>query len=325
MRMYFLSRALQDFIVERPEDDSLDTPMKDKEELPDSTNRSKNLQANVDSRLVANQVNGTYIAKKLGMIKYLEKVKNLTNTFKAFSIKQEKSIEEKEVLMVVEEEGRTWMTSISEYPTKEILLEEKRKARAISCKACRYAMTNGVLQKPKIRGGKSSKIMILLANYARRGHEINKGVQKLSGPGKVKFLIVAIDYFTKWIEAKLVATITRAQHLQANILVEKGKQEFRNAIFVDVWNERGDPSRDWHANLEKCESGHDKNDEALEINLDLLEERREHAAIQEAKSKAKMEKYYNVRVRNTSFKPGDLVYRNNKASHAEDIGKLGPK
>ncbi|GKD70540.1 hypothetical protein Tco_1324630 [Tanacetum coccineum] len=32
-----------------------------------------------------------------------------------------------------------------------------------------------------------------------------------------------------------------------------------------------------------------------------------------------------LRVRNTSFKPGDLVYRNNKASHAEDGGKLGPK
>ncbi|GJR01293.1 hypothetical protein Tco_0524277 [Tanacetum coccineum] len=29
-----------------------------------------------------------------------------------------------------------------------------------------------------------------------------------------------------------------------------------------------------------------KNDEALEINLDLLEERREHATISEAKSKA---------------------------------------
>ncbi|GKE31928.1 reverse transcriptase domain-containing protein, partial [Tanacetum coccineum] len=32
----------------------------------------KNLQANMDSRLVANQVNGTYIAKEPGMIKYLE-------------------------------------------------------------------------------------------------------------------------------------------------------------------------------------------------------------------------------------------------------------
>ncbi|GJZ79030.1 reverse transcriptase domain-containing protein [Tanacetum coccineum] len=45
----------------------------------------------------------------------------------------------------------------------------------------------------------------------------------------------------------------------------------------------------------------EKNDEALEINLDLLEERREQAAICEARSKAKMEKYYNSKVRNTSF------------------------
>ncbi|GKF86055.1 reverse transcriptase domain-containing protein, partial [Tanacetum coccineum] len=33
----------------------------------------ENLQANVDSRLVANQVNGTYVAKETDMIRYLEK------------------------------------------------------------------------------------------------------------------------------------------------------------------------------------------------------------------------------------------------------------
>ncbi|GJY20175.1 hypothetical protein Tco_0392741 [Tanacetum coccineum] len=68
-----------------------------------------------------------------------------------------------------------------------------------------------------------------------------------------------------------------------------------------------------------------KNDEALEINLDLIEEKKEQAAIQEAKSKPKMEKYYNSKVRDTSFKPGDMVYRSNDASHAKDGGKLGPK
>ncbi|GKA13718.1 hypothetical protein Tco_0693364 [Tanacetum coccineum] len=67
------------------------------------------------------------------------------------------------------------------------------------------------------------------------------------------------------------------------------------------------------------------NNEALEINLDLLEEKREEAAIREAKSKAKMERYYNSKVRSTSFKPGDLVYHNNDASRAEDTGKLVPK
>ncbi|GKF66231.1 hypothetical protein Tco_0192748 [Tanacetum coccineum] len=68
-----------------------------------------------------------------------------------------------------------------------------------------------------------------------------------------------------------------------------------------------------------------QNDEALEINLDLLKERKEQAAIRETKSKAKMEKYYNSKVRNTSLKPGDLVYRNNDASYVKDSGKLSPK
>nr|GEY23232.1 hypothetical protein [Tanacetum cinerariifolium] len=48
----------------------------------------KNLQENVDSRLVANQVNGTYIAKEADMIRYLEKVRTLTSSFKVFSIRQ---------------------------------------------------------------------------------------------------------------------------------------------------------------------------------------------------------------------------------------------
>nr|GEW59236.1 reverse transcriptase domain-containing protein [Tanacetum cinerariifolium] len=69
----------------------------------------------------------------------------------------------------------------------------------------------------------------------------------------------------------------------------------------------------------------DKNNEALGISLDLLEEKGEQAAIQEARSKARMEGYCNARVQNTSFRPGDLVYRNNETSNAKDGGKLGLK
>ncbi|GKB81255.1 reverse transcriptase domain-containing protein [Tanacetum coccineum] len=69
------------------------------------------------------------------------------------------------------------------------------------------------------------------------------------GPGKVKFLIVAIDYFTKWIEAKAVATITRNQvkkfvwdnivcrfGLLGEIISDNGKQ-FRDNPFKD-WCEK---------------------------------------------------------------------------------------
>ncbi|GJT25700.1 reverse transcriptase domain-containing protein [Tanacetum coccineum] len=262
-------QILADFIMEGPEDDPLDMPMEAEEELPDpwtlfmdgssyvdgsgagliltnlegaeftyalrfnfdATNNKaeyealiaslriakkmgiKNLQANVDSRLVANQVNTSYIAKELGMIQGLEKVKTLASIFKKFSIKQvprdelkEKSINELEVLAVVEEEGDTWMTPIYNYLAKEKLHADKKKARAIR----RY---NGDT-------------------------------------------LFSLTYGTK-----------------AVIPAEIGMPTLRTAE-IDIV----------------------QNDKALEINLDLLEVKREQAAIHEARSKAKMEKYYNSKV-----------------------------
>ncbi|GKC98695.1 reverse transcriptase domain-containing protein, partial [Tanacetum coccineum] len=451
----------------------------------------KNLQANVDSRLVANQVNGTYVAKEADMVRYLEKVKALTGGFKAFTIKQipisknkkadalskiastsfahlskqvlveelnEKSISEVEVLTVVEEEGDTWMTPIYKYLAEETLPADMKKARAIKCKSWWFTVINGILNKKSFLGPWLRCVGPLQANYVLR--EIHEGScsmhagtrsvvakalrtgyywptmhrdartliracqdcqvhkpiprnpqQKLTpitspwpfykwgidiagpfpeGPGKVKFLIVAMDYFTKWIEAKPVATITGNQikkfvwdnivcrfGLPGEIISDNGKQ-FRDDPFKD-WCEKlcinqhfasvkhpqtnglveranrslGEGikarlearSKNWmeelphvlwaHRTMIKSSNGDTpfsltygteavipaeigmptirtaevdlvQNNEALEINLDLLEERREEAAIREAKSKAKMEKYYNAKVRNTSFKPGDL-------------------
>ncbi|GJZ86758.1 reverse transcriptase domain-containing protein [Tanacetum coccineum] len=66
------------------------------------------------------------------------------------------------------------------------------------------------------------------------------------GPGKVKFLIVAMDYFTKWIETKAVATISGSQmkkfvwdnivcrfRLPREIISDNGKQF------------SGDPFKNW--------------------------------------------------------------------------------
>ncbi|GJV73638.1 reverse transcriptase domain-containing protein [Tanacetum coccineum] len=67
------------------------------------------------------------------------------------------------------------------------------------------------------------------------------------------------------------------------------------------------------------------NEEEQHLNLDLLQERREAAAIREARYKTKMEQYYNKKVRPAGFRPGEFVYRRNEASRVEDQGKLGPK
>ncbi|GJX94140.1 reverse transcriptase domain-containing protein [Tanacetum coccineum] len=430
----------------------------------------KNLQAHVDSRLVANQVNGSYVAKESGMIQYLNKVKTLARSFREFSIKQvprsenkkadalskisstsfvhlskqvlveelkEKSINEKEILVVVEEEGNTWMTPICEYLTKEILPADKKKARAVRRKAARYTMINGTLYKKSFLGPWLWCVGPLQANYVLR--EIHEGscsmhsgprsvVAKairtgyywptmhmdahklirecnncqvhrpvprnpqqnltpitslwlfykwgidiagpfLEGPGKVKFLIVAIDYFTKWIEAKPVATITGNQvkkfvwdnivcrfglrgeivsdngkqfrdnpfkdwceklfirqcfafvkHLQTNGLVKRANRSLGEGIKARLDERTVIPMEIGKPTLRTMEADPKKNNEA-----DLIEEKREQAAIQEAKSKTKMEMYYNSRVRGTSFKPSDMVYRSNDASHARDGGKIGPK
>ncbi|GJY25514.1 reverse transcriptase domain-containing protein [Tanacetum coccineum] len=52
---------------------------------------------------------------------------------------------------------------------------------------------------------------------------------------------------------------------------------------------------------------------------------REKAAVREARNKARMAKYYNAKVRSTSFRPGEFVYSSNEASRAKESGKMVPK
>nr|GEU82496.1 reverse transcriptase domain-containing protein [Tanacetum cinerariifolium] len=536
-------QILADFIVERLDDDAPDTPMKDREELPDpwilftdgsscidgsgagliitnpeemeftyalrfrlnATNNEaeykalipglwitwqigvQNLQANVDSKLVANQVNGIYIAKESSMIrgenKKADALSKIASTSFVHLSKQvlveelrEKAIDKKEILAVVKEEGHTWMTPVYEYLTEGILPEEKKKARTVRRKAGRYVVINEVLYKKSFLGLWLWCVGPLQENYVLR--EIHEGScsmhagprfvvakalrsgyfwptmhtdarnlikeckyyqvhrpvprnpqEKLTpitslwpfykwgidiagpfseGPGKVKFLIVAMDYFPKWIEARPVATITgtRVKFVWDNIvcrfglpgeIISDNEKQFRDNPFKD-WCEKlsirqcfasvkhpqanglveranrslgegikarlREKNKNWveevlhvlwaHRTMIKSSNGETpfsltygaeavipakigmptlrttevdtvKNNEALGISLDLLEEKREQDAIQEAMNKAKMEGYYNARVRSTNFRPGDFVYRSNEASQAKDGGKLEPK
>ncbi|GJS17820.1 reverse transcriptase domain-containing protein [Tanacetum coccineum] len=286
----------------------------------------KNLQANVDSLLVANQANGSYVAKESGMVQYLEKVKTLTSNFKEFSIKQvprsenkkadalskiastsfthlskqvfveelnEKSINEKEVLTIVEEEGHIWMTPICKYLTKEILPKDKKKARVVPRKASRFGLPGEIVSD----NGKQFR-----DNPFKDWREKLSRLDERSKDwiGELSHVLWAHRTMIKSSNGETLFSLTYAT--EAVIPAEIGMPTLQTAE-VDLI----------------------KNDEELEINLDLIEEKREQAAIQKAKSKAKMEKYYNSKVRGTSFKPGDMVYCSNDASHAKDGGKLGPK
>ncbi|GJZ07331.1 reverse transcriptase domain-containing protein [Tanacetum coccineum] len=67
-----------------------------------------------------------------------------------------------------------------------------------------------------------------------------------------------------------------------------------------------------------------QNEKDLRINLEVLEERREIAAIREAAYKKKLEKYYNKKVKPSTFKSGDYMLWLNSASQVEYTRKMGP-
>ncbi|XP_021999239.1 uncharacterized protein LOC110896105 [Helianthus annuus] len=230
----------------------------------------------------------------------------------------------------------------------------------------------------------------------------------LVSTGGVRFLLVAIDYFTKWIEAKPLQTITGDQilrfiwenivcrygvplcivsvngklfadkpfktwcekmhieqnfssvaHPQANGQVERANRSIVDGIkkrlgreglsWADelphvLWAIRTMPKTSTRKTPFSLTYGteavipaevgiptplmrlsQNDNEQQLCLNLDLAEERRELAAIREAKYKKELEKHYNLKVKEVRFKEGDYVMRRNDASLIEGTGKMSPK
>ncbi|XP_071688997.1 uncharacterized protein [Rutidosis leptorrhynchoides] len=147
------------------------------------------------------------------------------------------------------------------------------------------------------------------------------------GAGNAEYLVVAIDFFTKWVEAKPLRTITSKQVRDffwesilcrfgvPNEIVSDNGTQFEEAVIpakITVPTER----------IFSYSEG--ENDERLRTNLNYTEERREMAAIQEAANKQRIAKYYDKHVRARTYKVGDLVWCDNQASRAQNTGKLGP-
>ncbi|GJY63617.1 reverse transcriptase domain-containing protein [Tanacetum coccineum] len=309
---------------------------------------------------------------------------------------KEKSIQEREVATVVEEDGPTWMTPIMEYLKDGILPDDRKEASKLRIKARQYELLEGVLYRWSFLKPWLRCVRPLQADYPTMHRDARDMIRKCKdcqihrpvprnpqqpltpitapwpfykwgidiagpfpeGPGKVKFFIVSMDYFTKWIEAKAVATISGSQfsdnpfkdwceklnitqrfaslkHPQSNGLMERANRSLGEGIKARL----GEGNKNWIEELSHAIIPAEvemptyriavmdvvHNDEELRLNLDLLEERRERATICEAKAKLKMTKYYNARVRGVTFKPGDFVYRSNDASHDVDGGKLSSK
>ncbi|GKC09829.1 reverse transcriptase domain-containing protein [Tanacetum coccineum] len=187
----------------------------------------RNVHVSVDSKLVANQVLGAYVAKEENMIKYLEKVKSLVSGFANFSISQvprsknkkadalskiastsfahlskqvlveilkEKSIQEKEVTTVVEEDGLTWMTPIIEYLKEGTLPEDKKEASKLRIKARQYELWEKVLYRRSFLKPWLRCVGPLQADYVIR--EIHEGSCSMhAGPRSVVANAMRLGYY----------------------------------------------------------------------------------------------------------------------------------
>ncbi|GJY52128.1 reverse transcriptase domain-containing protein [Tanacetum coccineum] len=212
-----------------------------------------------------------FVASNEGMEKYLAKAKEQAALFKKFSIKNiprnqnhkadvlskltsvtfnhltkeilvnvlnAKSVDDQEVSTIVEEKEDNWMTPIIKELEFGVLQFSKG------------SLEKEKLLLPKLPKTRLTSIMSSWP-FCQWGLDIMGPLPE--GPGKLKFIIVAIDYFTKWIEAKPLAKTTSKElvndpfkswcekwkieqmniavaHTQANGLVERANKSLMHGL-----------------------------------------------------------------------------------------------
>ncbi|GKC83752.1 reverse transcriptase domain-containing protein [Tanacetum coccineum] len=313
----------------------------------------QSLSAKVDSKLVASQINGNYEACNGSMIKYLTKAREYIECFKNFKIRNiprnlnqkadvlsklasvtfnhltkeilvevldSPSTDECEINAVVEEEGDNWMTSIVKCPTEGVWPKDPNKARTLQMKINQYVIEKGVIFKRSYLMPMIWCVGPLQANYDIR--EIYMGACSMHMKARFGLPRIIVtdnganfvnDPFKSWCNNLNIEQINIAgAHPQANGLTFRSEAVISAEIDMPTYQTM----------MIKEGKG---NKEKIRLNLDLLQERRGAIVIREARYKIKMEHYYNKRVRLVSFKVGEYVYKRNKASRVENLGKLGPK
>ncbi|GJW46606.1 reverse transcriptase domain-containing protein [Tanacetum coccineum] len=227
-RISIKGQILVDFIVERPEEESPDELMAEPEELSEPwtlfTDGSSCIDGSGAGLILTNPegveftyamrfrfeatnneaeyealIAGLRIAEQMG-IKNLQAKRDSRLVTPATS---------QRLVMVAKESIRV------QYMKRKILPKDKKKARRYDasqpdaqklireCNDCQ-------VHRPILRNPQQNLTPITSPwPFYKWGIDIAGPFPE--GPGKVKFLIVAIDYFTKWIEAKPVATITGNQ------------------------------------------------------------------------------------------------------------------
>ncbi|XP_075504607.1 uncharacterized protein LOC142542043 [Primulina tabacum] len=286
-----------------------------------------------DSQLITQQIKGIYEAKDDRMLKYLQLIRAQAESFMDWIIekipREENSeadalakmaaslseVNTREVLHITrlvlstEEEASllpedSWMTPLIAYITNHELPEDKARAQKIK----RQAPSPATLMKP----------IWASCPFDQWGMDI-------VGPFPVaraqkKFLLVDVDYFSKWVEAEPLAKITEQEVLKflwknivcrfgvpRRIISDNGRQ------FQVLPVEIGQTSS-------RVESYQEDNDQSRAMELDLIEEKRNKAFIRMEAYRSRVMTSYNKKVCVRDFQVGDLFMK--KVNPAGEVGKL---
>jgi len=136
--------------------------------------------------------------------------------------------------------------------------------------------------------------------------------------GQTKFLLVGVDYFTKWIEVEPLASIS-AKNVQnfvwrsivcrfgvPHMIITDNGRQFIDRGLQSFYDDLGIKSITTSVEHPQTNG---QAEESLAVNLDLVSEFRDKSRIQEAACKVRASRRYNTKVRPRSFQKGDLVWR----------------
>ncbi|GJW07475.1 hypothetical protein Tco_1569898 [Tanacetum coccineum] len=252
------------------------------------------------------------------MIQYLEKAKALTGNFKMFSIEQVPQSKNKKADTL-----RKIASTSFAHLTKQVLVEIlKKEIDRRTRNPCRCGRRRILLDDTTHR--------VPCERYPTGEHKKGQSSQDQSSDYQEK------SYLTTESSSEITRSKTGAKssisskdlhssntHRAHRTMIKTSNRD--TSFSLTYGTEAVIPVEIGMPSLRCAEVNQAENNEELLLNLDILEERREKVAVREAKSKAKMEKYYNARVRSTAFRLGDFVYCNNEASNAKNRRKLGPK
>ncbi|RVW48156.1 Gag-Pol polyprotein [Vitis vinifera] len=200
-----------------------------------------------DSQLIVRHVQKEYEAKDARMARYLTKIRDTLQRFPEWTIEKFRRIENgrtdtlasiaaslpiKETIFfsihvqanssvaetstcnaitASQPDDQEWTNDIIQYLRTDTLPEDPRQTHKIRVQAARFTLIGGHLYKrsftgPYLRCLSHSEALYVLAEF-HKGWGMNIVGPLPAAPAQKKFLLVATDYFSKWVEAEAFASI----------------------------------------------------------------------------------------------------------------------